>query len=93
MSSADFMDDDYIQELLQWTHPHIANEPIQYTENENLQLLSLPKKECLLSTLLFENRADNMDHRPYDIRTNSRPLPDVGDSSLCLRIRIKNVAA
>jgi len=54
-SSADFMDDEYIRELLQWTHPHIANkESVQYTEEENLQLLSLPKKECLSFRLLFE---------------------------------------
>ena len=54
-SSADFMDDDYIKELLLWIHPHIANkDPIQYTEEENLQLLSLPRKECPLLVLLVE---------------------------------------
>lgn len=42
------MDDDYIQELLQWSHPHISvNEPFQLTEKEKLVMLSLPKKECL----------------------------------------------
>lgn len=49
------MDDDYIKELLLWIHPHIANkDPIQYTEEENLQLLSLPRKECPLLVLLVE---------------------------------------
>lgn len=46
-SRADMMDDDYIQELLQWSHPHISDmEPFQLTEKEKLVMLSLPKKEC-----------------------------------------------
>jgi hypothetical protein len=81
------MDDDYIEELLRWVHPHIANaEPIQYTEKEELQLLSLPKKECLSFALLFENRTDIMARRSHNIRPDSRPLPDPGNSFVCVRI-------
>ena len=48
-SRADMMDDDYIQELIQWSHPHISDhEPFQFTEKEKLAMLSLPKKECQL---------------------------------------------
>ncbi|KAH9952191.1 SHQ1-domain-containing protein [Amylocystis lapponica] len=45
---ADFMDDDYIQELVAWTNPHtVAAEQFKYTEEENLTMLRLPRKEYL----------------------------------------------
>ncbi|KAF9566264.1 SHQ1-domain-containing protein [Agrocybe pediades] len=45
---ADFMDDEYIQELLHWEHPHISDtSSFQYTEKENLTMLRLPRKEYL----------------------------------------------
>lgn len=44
---ADYADDGYIQELLQWTHPHVtATEEVEYTETENLTMMRLPRKEC-----------------------------------------------
>ncbi|KAH9854021.1 SHQ1-domain-containing protein [Lenzites betulinus] len=45
---ADFADDEYIQELLAWRNPHTtSSEDIQYTEQENLVMLRLPRKEYL----------------------------------------------
>jgi protein SHQ1 len=41
------MDDECIQDLLEWNHPHISNRTaIQYTEKENMEMLRLPRKEC-----------------------------------------------
>lgn len=41
------MDDEYIQDLLEWVHPYITNESvIEYTEKENMEMLRLPRKEC-----------------------------------------------
>lgn len=41
------MDDEYIQELIAWTHPHISDQnPFQYTDKENMAMLRLPRKEC-----------------------------------------------
>lgn len=43
------MDDEYIQDLLEWTHPYISNQSaFQYTEKELMAMLRLPRKECLL---------------------------------------------
>jgi len=39
------MDDEYIQELLDWTHP-LTDGPFEYTEKENAEMLRLPRKEC-----------------------------------------------
>ena len=44
---ADFMDDEYIQDLLEWVHPYISNQSvIEYTEKENMEMLRLPRREC-----------------------------------------------
>ncbi|EPT05845.1 hypothetical protein FOMPIDRAFT_1026741 [Fomitopsis schrenkii] len=45
---ADYVDDEYIQELLHWRHPHTAPaEDFHYTEQENAAMLRLPRKEYL----------------------------------------------
>jgi protein SHQ1 len=47
MTRADFMDDEYIQDLLEWSHPYISNRNvIEYTEKEIMEMLRLPRKEC-----------------------------------------------
>ncbi|KAF5330561.1 hypothetical protein D9619_006009 [Psilocybe cf. subviscida] len=48
---ADFMDDEYIEELLTWKHPHIlaSSEDFEYSEKENMEILRLPRKEYLIS--------------------------------------------
>lgn len=44
---ADYADDEYIQELLDWVSPKlISNEDIQYTDEEKETMLRLPRKEC-----------------------------------------------
>ncbi|KAF9452242.1 SHQ1-domain-containing protein [Macrolepiota fuliginosa MF-IS2] len=49
---ADFADDEYIQELIKYTHPHIAAlEEVKYTEAENLTMMRLPRKEYLPSPI------------------------------------------
>lgn len=37
------MDDEYIQDLLAWTTPAVT---AAYSEEENLTMLRLPRKEC-----------------------------------------------
>ena len=45
---ADYADDEHILDLIKWKHPHTADEEgILYTEEENLTMLHLPRKECL----------------------------------------------
>ncbi|KAJ3521375.1 hypothetical protein NMY22_g12345 [Coprinellus aureogranulatus] len=78
---ADFADDEYIQDLLKWKHPYNATQdPFEYTESENLEILRLPRKEYLadawqthqlyltLATLLFsyayESRTNQLDATP-----------------------------
>ncbi|KAF5365617.1 hypothetical protein D9758_003180 [Tetrapyrgos nigripes] len=44
----DFADDENIQALIHWEHPHaIDSEPFQYTEKENMTMLNLPQREYL----------------------------------------------
>lgn len=44
---ADYADDEQIQELLHWKHPHCSKpESFHYTDKENLAMLTLPRKEC-----------------------------------------------
>jgi hypothetical protein len=45
---ADYVDDDCILELLAWNHPHIIDElEFKFTEEENLVMHGLPRKECM----------------------------------------------
>jgi len=45
---ADYADDECIRQLLAWRHPYITDtNAFQYTEEENLVMLQLPRKECL----------------------------------------------
>lgn len=44
---ADYADDEYIRDLLEWKHPHAGNsESFQYSDEENATILRLPRKEC-----------------------------------------------
>ncbi|GLB35367.1 putative SHQ1 protein [Lyophyllum shimeji] len=53
---ADFADDEYIRELLTWTHPHTDHiENFQYTEEENAVMLRLPRKEYLATPTQTHN--------------------------------------
>ncbi|KAA1471350.1 SHQ1-domain-containing protein [Dentipellis sp. KUC8613] len=79
---ADFVEDEYINELLHWTHPILASPEVEpFTEAENLAMLRLPRKEYLatpeqthslyltLATLLFSYT--------YDARTTQQdPTPE-----------------
>jgi len=48
---ADYVDDEYIQELIRWTHPHtVPVADFQYTEAENMKMLRLPRKEYLATS-------------------------------------------
>jgi protein SHQ1 len=50
---ADYADDEYIRELILWKNPRVADSaPFQFTDEENLALLNLPRKECMLSSTL-----------------------------------------
>jgi len=55
---ADYADDGTIKELISWQHPLIAGtDDLEYTKEENLAMLGLPRKECWLSTALSSNFA------------------------------------
>ncbi|TFY59537.1 hypothetical protein EVJ58_g5721 [Rhodofomes roseus] len=80
---ADYVEDEYIQELLHWQNPHtgVSDDDFQYSEEENATMLRLPRKEYLatpqqthnlyltLVTLLFSYA--------YDCRTTQHdPTPE-----------------
>ncbi|KAG2349569.1 SHQ1-domain-containing protein [Suillus weaverae] len=44
---ADYVDDDYIQELLTWEDPELGYAECIFTESENMTMLNLPRKEYL----------------------------------------------
>ncbi|KAI0637170.1 SHQ1-domain-containing protein [Trametes polyzona] len=89
---ADYADDEYIQELIAWPNPHsTATEAFEYTEQENLVMLRLPRKEYLatpeqthdlyltLLTLLFayayETRTTQHDPTPESAWTLASLTP------------------
>jgi len=44
------MEDENIRELLRWEHPHVIDtNPVEYSEEEKLTMLRLPRKECRCS--------------------------------------------
>lgn len=46
---ADYVDDEYIQELITWTDPELVDgAEYVFTESENMMMLKLPRKECKL---------------------------------------------
>ncbi|THH08207.1 hypothetical protein EW145_g2873 [Phellinidium pouzarii] len=57
---ADYMDDEYIQEIIAYTPtPELAfspelREPLIFTEEENAEMLRLPRKECKYLTTLLQ---------------------------------------
>lgn len=77
---ADYADDGYIQELLHWRPPYTSEAPVDFTEDEKLEMLGLPRREYLatqqqtdglyvtLITILFsyayEARTTQMDSTP-----------------------------
>ncbi|KAK7052551.1 SHQ1-domain-containing protein [Favolaschia claudopus] len=89
---ADFADDEYIQELLLWENPSATDSsPFEFTEEEKLTLLNLPRKEYLadahqtkglyltLVTVLFayayETRTTQGDSTPESAWTISSLVP------------------
>jgi protein SHQ1 len=40
------VDDEYIQELLDWEDPGLGDAECIFTESENMTMLNLPRKEC-----------------------------------------------
>jgi hypothetical protein len=92
---ADYADDEYIQELLKWIHPHVSTtEEVKYTEEENLVMLRLPRKECdyissdmdPLFSLLIYIRSQNPDTDPLS-------LPHSRRRTFLVRIRIADKPA
>lgn len=58
---ADYADDECIRELLAWRHPYITDtNAFQYTEEENLVMLQLPRKECLHFFFFFVSQQNLM---------------------------------
>ncbi|KAF9227865.1 SHQ1-domain-containing protein [Gyrodon lividus] len=53
---ADYADDEYIQELVAWEDPVLANtSDVVYTEQENMEMLRLPRKEYIMDKVQERN--------------------------------------
>ncbi|KAJ3811543.1 SHQ1 protein-domain-containing protein [Lentinula aff. lateritia] len=79
---ADFAEDEYIQELILWTNPHLSdNGRFTYTEKENATMLNLPRKEYILTRyqtyILYLTLATVLFSYAYDARTTQHdPTPE-----------------
>lgn len=53
---ADFVDDDYVQDLITWRHPYAEDtKPFEFTEDENATMLRLPRKEYMSTPVQDHN--------------------------------------
>ncbi|KAG1756449.1 SHQ1 protein-domain-containing protein [Suillus paluster] len=79
---ADYVDDEYIQELLAWEDPELADSAqCIFTESENMTMLNLPRKEYLPTKLqqrnLYLTLLTLLFAYAYDRRTTQRdPTPE-----------------
>jgi len=79
---ADYADDEQMQELLTWVHPHIANtKDVIYTDEEKLTMIQLPRKEYLASPLqnrcIYQTLISLLFTYAYDSRTTQHdPTPE-----------------
>lgn len=63
---ADFVDDDYVQDLITWRHPYAEDtKPFEFTEDENATMLRLPRKECMY----IRRHEDPLTDVPIDLST------------------------
>ncbi|KAI0080565.1 SHQ1-domain-containing protein [Panus rudis PR-1116 ss-1] len=81
---ADYADDSYIQELIAWKHPYsTGTSDAQYTEEETLLMLRLPRKEYLATPLqtkgLYLTLLTILFSYAYESRTTQNdPTPESG---------------
>jgi protein SHQ1 len=89
--AADLADDEYIKELIHWTHPYTTpcSEAFEYTEAEKLTMLRLPRKEYLFTP--SDGRALHLTlisflfGYAYDARTTQMdPTPESAWTICCL---------
>lgn len=96
------MDNEYVEELIAWEHPHLATDTVaSFSESENLTMLRLPQKECeppsssfrllpspylILVTHVLFGRFGNS-------RSNTFPLPNARHPPLLVRLRRPNNTA
>ncbi|TFK55236.1 SHQ1-domain-containing protein [Heliocybe sulcata] len=80
---ADYAEDEYIQELIAWKHPHasIGDQPLGYSEDEQLMMLRLPRKEYLATETqtygLYLTLLSLLFSYAYESRTTQRdPTPE-----------------
>ncbi|KAF7303612.1 CS domain-containing protein [Mycena indigotica] len=80
---ADYAADEHVQELLLWKNPHIESttESFEFTEEEKLALLTLPRREYLASpqesSALYLTLATILFAYSYDARTTEgEPTPE-----------------
>lgn len=43
---ADYVNDEEIMDIIHWRHPHADISDIEFTEEEKLVMVNLPRKEC-----------------------------------------------
>lgn len=59
------MDADIIQGLLEWDHPYLSDGgKIQFTEEEKLAMIKLPRRECEYAAWLTRTRF-TVDHTRF----------------------------
>jgi hypothetical protein len=101
---ADFADNEQIEELLAWTHPHLESSSttpspnaVIFTEAENLAMLRLPRKECKYTITVFLSTMVTTQECPYCrprlTSRNPQPLPNAPNAPLRLRLRCPHNAA
>ncbi|KAJ7171180.1 SHQ1 protein-domain-containing protein [Mycena filopes] len=79
---ADFADDEYIQDHILWKNPRVVDSvPFQFSEQENLALLDLPRKEYLTDPpqikSLYMTLVSLLFSYAYDARTTQGdPTPE-----------------
>ncbi|KAF7308418.1 CS domain-containing protein [Mycena chlorophos] len=80
---ADYAENDYIEELLHWNNPHTdaGDVPFEFTEEEKLSLLNLPRREYLVSPQdsrnLYLTLLTVLFSYAYDARTTEgEPTPE-----------------
>lgn len=79
---ADYADDKYIEELMAWHHPFANNGAFQYTEEENMVMLRLPRKECEHFDCKALYGHLTCSRRPCQSMSRTRCLSDPVDTSV-----------
>lgn len=83
--SADYADDECIRQLLKWKHPYCnLTTDIEYTDQETLRILNLPRKECKLVQVFRRMLVFKFFYRSPYFTSDAQPISGSDQSSLLL---------